>query len=410
MSSQRFESGKAPYIEIKHCRGNLVVRTWNEPTVQADGTFNAQETEPGLLFSAEGDLVMTVPRTATLTIGEVGGDAVLKNSEGPLHVQTVRGDLVLQNSAEANVEAVFGDLSVRNLSGSLAAEDVKGDIAVRNIDGNMVVTTVFGSISARNVTGSVSLHEVMGDVALATVNGDVDLATGRRDANLKNIGGEIRAEQVMGDIRLRGGLSSGDHFLNAKGDIVVRWPLSAPVNLVANSAAIKNKLLLEDLVEKEGQLIGRVGDGKTNLTLNADGRISLKDAQMIDPKWSNGEAEPDFNMNFDFDFGELGTRISNEINDKVSRFTQEFENRFGADFGQTMADEAAKRAEEAAARAEQAAKRMRSTRPTPPPPPPPPPAPKTPISAEEQLKILKMVEQGKISPEEAEVLLDALNG
>ncbi len=407
MSSQRFESGKAPYIEVKQCRGNLVVRTWNEPTVKADGTFIGKETEPGLVFSAEGDLIMTVPRAATLSIGEVGGDAVLKNGAGPLHVQTVRGDLVLQNSAEVKVEAVFGDIAARNLSGSLAVEEVKGDIAARNIEGSLVCTNVFGSVSARNVTGSVSLHEVMGDVALATVNGDIDLATGQRDANFKNIGGEIRAEHVMGDIRLRGGLSSGDHFLNAKGDIVVRWPLSAPVSLVANSASIKNNLRLEDLVEKEGQLIGRVGDGKTNLTLNANGRIHLKDAQMIDPKWSNGEDEPDFNMNFEFDLADLGARISNEINDKVSRFTQEFETRFGADFGQTMADEAAKRAEQAATRAEQAAKRMR---PTPPPPPPPPPAPKTPVSAEEQLKILKMVEQGKISPAEAEVLLDALNG
>ncbi|MBE2200741.1 MAG: hypothetical protein IAE79_19165, partial [Anaerolinea sp.] len=38
--------------------------------------------------------------------------------------------------------------------------------------------------------------------------------------------------------------------------------------------------------------------------------------------------------------------------------------------------------------------------------PPPPPAKKA--STEEQLKILKMVEQGIISPEEANMLLEAL--
>jgi hypothetical protein len=148
-------------------------------------------------------------------------------------------------------------------------------------------------------------------------------------------------------------------------------------------------------------------------------RIVLKEAQLVKDEWEQDSRE-DFGFGdwsgLAFDFADIGERISREVEQNVNRFAAEIQNKFGPDFGEKMAEKFARKAEQAATKAEQAAERVqqrserqqaRQTRWAPPPPKPPtPPKPKS--SPEEQIKILKMVEQGTISPEEANTLLQAL--
>lgn len=136
---------------------------------------------------------------------------------------------------------------------------------------------------------------------------------------------------------------------------------------------------------------------------------------MVNARW-----EDDSEFAFGFDFADLGEQITNQVNEGIARFASHIETRFGPDFGEKVAQKAARKAEEAARKAERAAERaqqraerqaerqsMRQTgsygRPSAPPPPPRPRA-----SADEQIKILKMVEQGIISPDEAATLLEAI--
>jgi hypothetical protein len=221
-----------------------------------------------------------------------------------------------------------------------------------------------------------------------------------------------------GDIRLVGGLASGDHTFTADGDILVRWPVDAPLNLTANAPDIKNRLPLENTADKAGSLLGTIGDGKTNVNLQANGRILLKEARLVKAEWEVFGAD---GMDFDFnlDLGGLGEEIANNGNEQVARGTAELATRFGSDFSQRIAEQA----ERAAVKAEKAAERavrkferhvertvQRQGRPSRnwAPPPPAPAAPKK-STAEEQLKILKMVENGTITPDEAAMLLSALD-
>jgi hypothetical protein len=113
-------------------------------------------------------------------------------------------------------------------------------------------------------------------------------------------------------------------------------------------------------------------------------------------------------MEFDFgvDLAGIGSRIETEVIAQVSRLSQELERKFGADFGQQIAQKVARKAERAAAKGRPRYDRNKVyagagefTQPS--------PAKKS-ASTEEQLKILKMVETGKISSEEARMLLEAL--
>ena len=206
------------------------------------------------------------------------------------------------------------------------------------------------------------------------------------------------------------GLGKGEHSLKANGDIVVRWPTSRSINLVANAAQIVNRLPLTDLVEKDGSLVGRIGEGGTAVNLTAGGRIILKAAQAENGKWDGYQGD-DFNMSYAFDFETLGAQISAKVNEQISRVASELESAFGPDFADQMAAKFSRQTERAAAHAERAAElaRRHHTRYAPPPPRPAAPAPEgNKTTAAEQLKILRMVEKGAISPEEASMLLEAL--
>ena len=417
MGKERYETGKAPFLSIR-CSRDLRVRGWSEAALLINGqSFTAVESEKGYRIDSDDDLSMMVPLGSTVDIETSSADLAVKNLEGDLSIGTVRGDASLLNLGNVTVESVNGDLSVKNLNGSFSGTDISGDCMLRNIF-DVKLGSVHGDCAARNVNGTLEVDAVMGDFSLRTVNGDVTVANCHRDANFRNVGGVITSLEVRGDARLRGGLAGGKHQINASGDIVVLWPPESALLVEANASEIINKLPLLDLTEEKGTLSGRIGEDGPVLLLNAKGRIILK--QMSTPKdpWdqtSNG----DYTFDLGFDLADLGEQISDEISTHMTAWSRRMEEDFGPKFSAKMekkAQEAAAKAEKAAARAvrraEMATNRLRwgsdpsvdasmsANQPA--------GKQESKATAEEQLKILKMVEKGVISPDEASTLLEAI--
>lgn len=423
MAKDRIETSKTPHIEIAECMGDLVIRTWTELAVQALGDYEKVEIETGLIFKATTDLRLMVPEGAELRVGNVRGDLMVKGVGGDLSIGEISGDAILLNLNHVKAGTIRGDLSAKNVDGSLNLEAVHGDAVVRNINGAVAAGKVHGDCGVYYVTGNVLLGQCMGDVNLKTVNGDVSVKRGHRDANLRNLGGLCQLENIQGDIRFKGGLSAGEHLFKASGDIVVRWPGKAPLQLVAKASEVRNRLPLQDMKELEDRLIGRIGDGDTIVTLIADGRILLKEGQLVDEKWESEQKEA-FDMDFMIDLAGLGERVSAEVNQSMAKVTKEIETYFGPEFAQNISAKVSQQAEKAAQKAEAAAEKarryaereaMRAERVYRPDhfTSPPKRYAKPDVSArkatsEEQFKILRMVENGTISPEEASALLEAL--
>jgi len=406
MPEEQYFTGKAPAIEISQCQGDLVIRSGAETAVTVKGDdFTAVETEFGLTVNSLGDLKLHLPPQASIAIQHVNGDLVIKNITGDISLHEINGDAVLVNVGNVKISAINSDLSAKNLQAGLSIETIRGDAAIRNAN-EIAIQTIQGDLSARNINGPIHLMNVAGDIGLRTVNGDVTIEKGQRDVNLRNLGGINNVTGIVGDIRLRGGLTAGEHLFVAERDIIVRWPAGAPLDFSATAPKIVNRLTVDKVVEGENSLTGRIGDGDTVATFQANGRIILKEGNIVDPKWESAEGN-DMDFDFDFGFGSIGLEISSQINEQFNRFTEQF----GAKFAR-KAEEAARKAEQAAERARQRAERQgqyarqranRSYGPT------AKSAQKAATaSKEEQLKILRMVEKGIITPAEAITLLDAL--
>jgi hypothetical protein len=407
MINERFDLGKKPVIHVTECQGDLVVRPWMELDILANGEFIAEELADKLSIEAGGDLVLKVPEGASLQVTRGKGDVVIRSISGDVSLGDVSGDLVLNNLKSAKVDHVAGDFAVSNFSGPISVQRVDGDVVVRNVDGDLSLELVKGDVLAQFVNGTVSFAEVYGDINVRGVNGNVEINSGRRDLNLRSIGGQCLVQNIAGDIRLLGGLGPFEHSLNARGDFVLIWPTDSPILLEAEASTIVNRLPLVDVVEENGNLSGRLGDGKTRVTIHAGGNLVLKEAQMISKKW-NLDGEEFFDIDFFSElsnFGaNLGAKISSMVNDEV---TQDTARRMAEDFAKKAEAAAAMAAEMAGmtadrvfdrtSRTRQKKERSKETA-----------TDKSKSSTEAQLKILKMVEEGVISPDEANMLLDAL--
>ncbi len=425
MSSKTIESGKSPKIEVGNCNGDLVIRSWAKLAIGASGEYQVEKGEHSFSFISDGDLQMEVPENSNVYIGKVFGDVVVKNLIGGLTLSEIYGDVVLVNNSQVKIQKIRSDLSVKSLQGPVNIEVVDGDIVLRNVDDNVAINQVKGDLTASFINGDLSIQQVSGDVNLRTVGGNISINAVNRDVNLRNLGGPNNIESVQGDIRIIGSLTAAKHRFNAKGDIVLRWPVNAPINLFAEAPEVQNKLPLVEVKELDNGLSGRIGEGETTVHLIAQGKILLKEEQIIDKKWQSGE-KWDEGMDFMFDFAGIGERVSAEVNHHITRMANHLETQFGPEFAQNISEKVSKQAEKAARQAEKAAEKARkyaerevyraqrrnpyqgtsayrnkAAEPV-------KTQPKT--TSEEQLKILKMVEKGTISPDEANTLLDALEG
>lgn len=421
MSRERIETGPAPALSVS-CRGDLVIKGWSESAVGVRGDYELEESGKVWSISSKGDLVLHVPTDTALHVVEAAGDVVVKYSGGDAALDVVRGDLVLRGLSLIKADTVHGDLSVRHCTGPARFETIHGDMSASQMQ-ELSIGLISGDISGRFINGPLTIETVKGDINLRTVNGPLSIVSGHRDANLSDINGTVTMPEIRGDIRLKGGLPAGNHVLQAQRDIILRWPSGMPVNLIAVAPSVSNRATLDEFEKKGDAWIGRNGDGKTNLELTAGKQIQIKDAEAFDPRWEAFD-ESDEDYEFAFDFGNLGERISAQVNEKIEQFTRNLEQQFGPEFGPEFGEKIARKAEQAAQkaeraaeraaqRAEKAAERARSQEQRGnrwqdfAPPPAAPPTPRS-VSPEEQLKILRMVEKGTISPEEAGMLLEAL--
>lgn len=404
MSKEQIKTGESPFVRVPSCGGELIVRGWDEPTMRVKGEDEIVEDEKGYTITAGGNLTLYLPAGAILSVGEVSGDLVVKQLEGAAAYDNVRGDVVLVNVGDSEIGYVRGDLSARKSSGFLSVGEIVGDVAARGID-SATFKTIHGDIAVRHLAGDLTIYTTHGDTDLRHIAGNVTIEQSYRDVNLTSIGGEVNVRRATGDIRLRGGLSEGDHCLEAQGDVIVRWPEGEPLNLTVTARRINNRLSLNDQVEENGTLTGRIGKGGVNLSVTSAGRAIIKPAAMTDEKWGNYEGDMEFD--FEVEMAGIAARVEAEVNNHLSRISDEMGTRFGPDFGQRLAEMFSRKTDKTVERARRRADARGRTAGadfT-----APPPARKA-TSTEEQLKILKMVETGKISPAEAGMLLEAMEG
>lgn len=144
-------------------------------TVDGEGAFAEQigQGQP-YVVRCGGDARITVPDNITLSVQNVGGDAKLTDLGGDMDVQSVGGDLTVRDAQSIQIKSVGGDLRIKRAAGNVTVESVGSDATIREVEGAVWVATIGSDLYVRNVTESCVVEHVGSDLLVA-----IEFAPGR---------------------------------------------------------------------------------------------------------------------------------------------------------------------------------------------------------------------------------------
>ncbi len=411
MQQQTISTGPTPNVEVHNVSGDLRVAGWDRGELMAKTDGDTLEVSSGsdpITIACYEDLILYLPRAANLKVERVAGDASLQAMHGPISLGPISGDLTMNDLGAVTLDTVSGDASMRNV-GALTAGSISGDFVVRGGHGVCMLDSVGGDASLRDVDGMATIQNVGSDLYVRNVRGAVTANAG-------------------GDVALYVDPQPGATYdVSAGSDLIAR--LSPQSNVKLHLTGSSDESIQVDFpgvqvpkdVNEFDVVIGVESDGMPVMILSA-GEDLLVTSQ-ADP-W---ESAADFGVGMRDglewplppDFSE---RINKRVQAAMERANAHLEaaNRRAEAAGQraSIKIEAAMRRAEAKARAAEVRARRGMGGPninvgrfrwdmT-------PNAAETtgsnPVSNEERLTILKMLEEKKITVEEAEKLLAALEG
>ena len=393
--SQIMQCSATPTLTLHNVKGNLNLTGWDRPEIQVrasgdNDSLTIARQEDGFVLASEDDLWLQAPVQSALVINTVEGNASISLLLGGLTIDTIEGNAAIHSVSTVNASHVEGNLTARLIA---------GDLRIDKIEGNAQITKVAGNVQLGLVEGNLALEEVGGNVN-ASVEGNAKVQTTLPPG-----------QQVM---------------VVAEGSIVCEAPQAAGgVFALKADGNIRVKGFGDERNVRSGELRFERTPAEATVDLQAEGNITLRGVQLrpFEETEFAGSIEEEMALRS----VEITQQISAQIESQVGELSRQLDDklsRLGSNEElavtiQERVQAAMRRAEEKLAeamrkmeqRTQESEGRRRKGGWTPPPPSPPAaPKPKrSPATDEERMMILRMVEQGKLSVEQAEKLLAALN-
>jgi hypothetical protein len=358
-------TGASPKIFADSIGGDVSVVGWdgNEILVKADDDEIILEQDGDEIhFTCNDDVSLRIPKAATLSFASISGDAAIRGVSGDIEIAAIDGDLSMRDVGTVAISSIASDFSLRGARGNLYIQSANGDVSIRDVEGNITIDSVADDLALRGARGNIKVN----------VGEDVVVYLEPRD--------------------------DGQYLVTAGDDILLVLPTTANATVTMQGDEINVAWPGTKNDSEATQRTVVLGSGSAKITLSAGGDIRLTNQ-------ANAAESADEFGNFaalNFDWSGFGERISRQVQAATARATKN-------------AEEAARRAER---HAERHARRWGRT----PPPgnwsdfgprgmPTPPTMPKSdPVTEEERMAILKMLQEKKITAEQAEQLLQALEG
>jgi hypothetical protein len=361
MTTTQYDTSATPHLTI-NCHGDLSITGTSDRRVLIDTDADSiaasiERSGETIVVKTQDDCEIACPADATVTIQLASGDLRVMQLNGSLAIENVNGDARLRQIGPLLIKNVQGDLDLRDASGEVRIESVRGDAALKHLD---------GALNINRVSGDLLVEDLGGGASIGNVNGDVKLEI------------ELRPNQ--------------SYNANANGDLVLNVLGGGAKMNVACKGEIRNRLSMAEWQGNERAATGVLGDGAATVNLMARGDILLlAGGTGWDADGISDHVESMIESAMD------------KFETEMSRMQKHLEERFGnqAERIRRQTDRAKKKAERAAGSWGSFFASSRGSAPATP--------PSEPVSDQERMAILKMVEEKKITADEAAKLLAALD-
>ncbi len=408
--SKSISVGSNPKIRIESAGGDLSVVGWDGTDLLMKGDedeIRFEQTGEAVSVSSGDDLALRVPRGASLEFTKIDGDASIRGVIGGCEIKEITGDLSMRDVGAVSIDTIHSDLSLSGVKGDVYLKNLHSDASIKDVEGNLVIDLLSDDLSLRGVKGNVHIKSLNGDASINDVDGNVVLDSVSDDLALRGARGNIKVNVGDDVVVYLEPKADAEYSIDAGEDILLVLPKTANATLNMRGDEIFMDWQGMDNDDATERVV-TLGDGSAKISMNAGGEVRVSnrsDAGNSADEWGNFAG-------LNLDWSGFGERISRQVDQATARAAK-------------RADEAVRRAERHAARHARHVGHPKSglvvgrwnwdfkNGPKPPMPPrsPMPPAePAEPVSEEERMAILKMLAEKKITAQQAEELLSALDG
>ena len=401
-----FPTNEKPEITLVSVGGDLRLTGWELNQIQAETgipeDLSVAQGAQGVQLTCRSDMTVNIPYQSSVTIQNVRGDVKAKALSGMLDIQAINGSLILRQTGAVSVARVNGDVDAKRVGGTLKLGAVSGSVNVRSLSGEMEA----------EVRGDLDVNQAHRSIR-ARAGGDIDLRHCLAP-------GVEYALEAGGDIRLRAEPGIWARFeMQAGGEVIVKVrdaqvEGNAKYRVVTfgqGDAASETPAHVMARAGGDVMLGGPVASADMDDLGEDMGKLADEYAAQIETQVHSRMAELERHLaehlarvnvppgTVEVNSAEVAARVRQAVeraSDKVRR----------------KAEAAQRKAERQTARSRRewawgfgAPPRGPGATPEPPPAPP-----VEPVSEAERLSILRMLAEGKISVDDAEKLLAALEG
>jgi hypothetical protein len=162
METITLEVGESPRVRVQSVGGDLriVGRSGSMLEAQAPSREDLTVTREGdhVAVACRVGCLVFLPAGAQLDIGAVGGDARLSGMTGAASLATVGGDLNLRGMGAIHLGRVAGDVRIVQASGAVGAEWIGGDARLESLQAELEIGLVEGTASVRHARSAVRVQ------------------------------------------------------------------------------------------------------------------------------------------------------------------------------------------------------------------------------------------------------------
>jgi hypothetical protein len=321
MARTSFPAGRNPSLLLQ-IRGDLELTGAPDlEQVLSEGKVNIYRNDQGqIVIEANDDAELRVPAQSSIVDAHVNGDAEVRSILGGVVFQQIDGDAEFADCGAVDVHMTKGDLELKRIragvrlgrvngdvsfeqvsgsgsshhiagdfelsqcNGAFEFKGVAGDVEINTLDGNIEIDSAAGDLSARAVSGVLGAQNVGGDLNVDGAGSFVSRNIGG-DAVLRDIRDDISIGQVGGDFSSGGALLLGNLALNVGGDAVFALAPKAGDTVVINAGGDvrcnigPNASAEVSIMSSEGRQMLHVGDGAASVRITAGGEVSLTGAE-----------------------------------------------------------------------------------------------------------------------------------
>jgi len=280
-------------IPITEAIRSLKVKTYgniNLDGIEGDTLFVTGKTGDTITIMQTGDVIfitamdrcdLKVPANLEVTIEKALGSLHINSLQSPLQCEKVLGNVVISGASTARIEKIGGNCSIKNISGEAIIEKIGGNFVADSFS-NLVIEKIGGNCLLRNGSQTLNINKVGGQLSGEGLDGSV---------TIQRIGGNLTCNNLSfgADTKIGGDAHFGLFGIPAKTSISVggdiRMHISADltnVKFLLSYDGILDFNVGGVIVNKNGKGFEQVlGNGEAIIEVRAGGNIIITDEPWV---------------------------------------------------------------------------------------------------------------------------------